>query len=98
MATDWTKARSTGCSTSCLDKLDYVLRARPAPARFSSPICPRDPVALVSPRRRSPAALADLVYLPWARTRHRHLLVFDGHTGTVGKRLEKRWEGLNAGR
>src|SRR6266852_2443503 len=87
MATGWTKARSTGCSTTCLDRLDCGLRgavAARACTIFVTDLPSRDSVALVSKRRRSRAALADLVYLPWARTRHRHLLVFDGHTGTIG--------------
>jgi hypothetical protein len=47
---------------------------------FSSPICGRDFVALVSQGRRSQAALAHLVYLSRACPRYRHLLVSDRHS------------------
>src|SRR5215471_20132734 len=49
-------------------------------AAFSSPICGRDSVALVSQRRRSQAALAHLVHLSRACPRDRHLLVSDRHS------------------
>ena len=57
---------------------------RPAPARFSTPICGRDSVALVSQRRRPQAALTHLVHLSRACPRNRYLLVSDRHSRTVG--------------
>src|SRR5437588_12385655 len=98
MATDWTKARSTGCSTYCLDRLDCVLRGA-VEARactiFATDLPSRLCCAGIETAKTPSGACRSSTYLGHAHVTdtYWYLTGTPELLGAAGKRLEKRWEG-----